>query len=169
MTQSVANLTYGPKGLARMAGGESPESVIQGLTSEDPHRALRQVGMVNAKGESFAFTGEEADDWKGHLYAEGFSCQGNLLAGEAVLSAMVRAFNEKDGELSERLMAALLAGDRAGGDRRGRQSAAILVVREGGSAGWPGDRYLDLRVDHHSDACTELYTVFTWWRQNRRE
>ena len=105
VTQSVANVTYGPNGLAQMAMGKSPESVIEGLTSEDPHRELRQVGMVNAKGESFAFTGEQASDWKGHFYGEGFSCQGNLLAGEAVLSEMVRAFRETDGELSERLMA----------------------------------------------------------------
>ena len=151
-----------------MANGESPESVIQALTSEDPGKELRQVGMVNAMGESFASTGEEADDWKGHLYGEGFSCHGNLLAGEAVLSEMVRALEETEGELSERLMAALLAGDRAGGDRRGRQSAAILIAREGDAASWSGDRHLDLRVDHHPDACNELSAVFNWWNQNRR-
>ena len=168
-TQSHANMTYGPLGLERMASGEAPESVIEGLTSQDPNREKRQVGMVDAEGEAFAFTGKEVTDWKGHVYEKGLSCQGNMLAGEVVLSEMVRVFKETNGELSERLMAALLAGDGAGGDRRGRQSAAIVVVREskGDPTGALADHYLDLRVDHHADACNELNGTFDWWKQHR--
>jgi len=122
--------------------------------------------MVDASGDSFAFTGKEADEWKGHVYERDFACQGNLLAGEAVISEMVEAFKSADGELAKRLMAALLAGDAAGGDRRGRQSEAILVVRADPAPGWLSDRYCDLRVDHHPDACNELRPIFDWWNDH---
>ena len=167
-TQSVANVTYGPEGLERLAKGESPESVVKGLTFADSNRELRQVGIVDAQGQSFAFTGKEASDWKGHVYERNLSCQGNLLAGEVVISEMIRGFKETEGELAERLMAALLAADRAGGDRRGRQSAAILVVREWVDPEELGERYCDLRVDHHPDACNELQAVFDWWNDHKR-
>lgn len=167
-TQSNVNVSYGPRGLDMMAAGQCPESVIQELTKADNGRATRQVGMVDAQGRSFAFTGEEANPWKGHIYEQDFACQGNLLAGEEVLREMAAAFKSAAGELSERLMAALLAGDKAGGDKRGRQSAAILVVRKDAGPLKIGDRYLDLRVDDHPDASAELARIFDIWRSRWR-
>jgi uncharacterized Ntn-hydrolase superfamily protein len=162
-TQSSANVSYGPRGLELMGRGESPESVILLLTGEDPNRSTRQTGMVDAQGRSFSYTGADAHDWKGHDFGQDYACQGNLLAGEVVIRAMVSAFKSTAGELSERLMAALLAGDEAGGDRRGRQSAAILVARDKGGCGGLDDRYLDLRVDDHPDATQELKRIFDIW------
>lgn len=167
-TQSAANVSYGPKGLELMAKGQCPESTIQALTEEDEMRETRQTGMVDAKGRSFSFTGKDAHDWKGHHYEENFACQGNLLAGENVISDMIEGFKTSKGELSERLMASLVAGDKAGGDQRGRQSAAILVVRKKGGPGGLNDKYLDLRVDEHDDAPNELTRIFNYWREHWR-
>lgn len=155
-TQSYANTRFGPEGLAAMAGGLSAEETLARLLAEDPEREKRQVGLVDRQGRAAAFTGAACLPWAGHLVGEGFCCQGNLLVDGRTLEAMAEAFVKTSGELADRLVAALLAGDRAGGDRRGRQSAAILVVREGGGYGGFNDRYMDLRVDDDPDPVAKL-------------
>lgn len=157
-TQSYANLAYGPDGLDLMAGGMDADTVIQTLIAPDEDRALRQVGVVDAQGRSAAFTGEGCYDWAGHIVRDGFACQGNILIPGTV-EAMAQRFEDlrgKTGELADWLVAALEAGQAAGGDSRGRQSAAVLVVREGGGYGGNNDRYLDLRVDDHTEPIKEL-------------
>ncbi|MDI7278210.1 MAG: DUF1028 domain-containing protein, partial [Anaerolineae bacterium] len=155
-TQALANLSYGERGLALMAQGLSASEALARLTAEDELGEHRQAGLVDAKGRAATFTGASCMSWAGGLVGEGFAVQGNILAGEQVVAAMAEGFVRAQGELADRLHAALLAGDRAGGDRRGRQSAALLVVRQGGSYGGFTDRYLDLRVDDHPDPVPEL-------------
>jgi uncharacterized Ntn-hydrolase superfamily protein len=148
-TQSYANLTYGPRGLEMMAQGLSAQETIEALTAEDDGRASRQVGMVDKEGRAFAFTGPECHAWAGHVIGDGFACQGNILIPGTV-EAMAERFERLrggPGELADWLVDALAAGQEAGGDSRGRQSAAVLVVRENGGYGGNNDRYLDLRVD----------------------
>jgi uncharacterized Ntn-hydrolase superfamily protein len=155
-TQSLANLTYGEEGLSLMGQGLTAAEALQRLTAADEGRELRQAGLVDARGRAATFTGGGCMPWAGGLTGDGFAVQGNILAGEAVILSMAEAFERATGELADRLHAALLAGDRAGGDRRGRQSAALLVVKPGGSYGGYSDRYLDLRVDDHADPVPEL-------------
>lgn len=155
-TQAWANLAFGPDGLDLLAQGLSAEETLARLLQGDDMRERRQVGVVDAQGRAAAHTGKECFPWAGHFVGEGFTCQGNILAGPEVVQEMARAFQTTKGELAERLLAALLAGDAAGGDRRGRQSAALLVVREGGSYGGTLDRYIDLRVDDHPTPVQEL-------------
>ena len=149
-TQSWANSSYGPRGLAMMETGLSAQEVVTRLTDEDKDRALRQVGIVDASGNAAAFTGKECFEWAGHLLGQHYTCQGNILVSEDTVKAMARTFEESHGALADRLLVALLAGQKAGGDRRGQQSAALLVVREGGGYGGFSDRYVDLRVDDHT-------------------
>ncbi len=159
-TQSLAKLTYGSEGLKLMAAGKSPREAMDALTATDRDRERRQVGMIDASGRTAAFTGAECIAWAGHREGENFSVQGNLLAGEAVLTGMVEAFESarkiEGSELGDWLVAALQAGQAAGGDRRGEQSAALLVVREHGGLGGEGDRYIDLRVEDHAKPIDEL-------------
>ncbi|MEW5934674.1 MAG: DUF1028 domain-containing protein [Bacillota bacterium] len=155
-TQAHANVSYGPRGLELMGGGVPAQETVRQLTGADEERHLRQLGVVDACGRSATFTGEGCIPWAGGIAGEGFACQGNILAGEQVVRAMADAFVTASGPLARRLHAALLAGDRAGGDRRGRQSAGILVVRAGGGYGGLSDRYMDLRVDDHPDPVVEL-------------
>jgi uncharacterized Ntn-hydrolase superfamily protein len=155
-TQSYANTRFGPEGLDRMAEGLSAEETLAHLLAADPEREKRQVGLVDRAGRAAAFTGAECLPWAGHRIGGGFCCQGNLLVDARTLEAMAETFVKATGELADRLVAALLAGDRAGGDRRGRQSAAILVVREGGGYGGFNDRYMDLRVDDDPDPVAKL-------------
>lgn len=151
-TQSYANTRFGPEGLDRMAEGLSAEETLAHLLAADPEREKRQVGLVDRAGRAAAFTGAECLPWAGHRIGEGFCCQGNLLVDARTLEAMAETFVKATGELADRLVAALLAG----GDRRGRQSAAILVVREGGGYGGFNDRYMDLRVDDDPDPVAKL-------------
>ncbi len=148
-TQSYANLTYGPEGLALMAQGHSAAETLKRLTEADEGRAQRQVGAVDAQGRAASFTGEACPAWAGHVVGEGYACQGNILVPGTV-ETMAEAFESArigSGELADWLVAALAAGQAAGGDSRGRQSAAVHIVREGGGYGGNNDRYLDLRVD----------------------
>ncbi|MCS6861243.1 MAG: DUF1028 domain-containing protein [Abditibacteriales bacterium] len=155
-TQSFANTTYGPRGLALMAEGKTPEEVIKELTASDSQKERRQVGMVDAKGNVATFTGKECIPWAGGITGKHYAAQGNILVGEKVVKAMGEAFEKTEGSLAEKLMAALEAGDNAGGDSRGKQSAALLVVRaKGGYAGF-NDRYIDIRVDDHVEPTKEL-------------
>lgn len=155
-TQSYANTTYGPEGLGLLAQGISPRQAVERLTSADPDRDLRQVGMMDARGRAAAFTGARCLPWAGHVVGDGFACQGNILASQRVVEAMAETFVKTHGALAERLLSALAAGQAAGGDRRGQQSAAMLVVREGGGYGGFNDRYIDLRVDDHLRPIDEL-------------
>ncbi|MGQ9910230.1 MAG: DUF1028 domain-containing protein [Candidatus Flexifilum sp.] len=155
-TQAFAKIGFGPDGLALLGAGQSAEETLAQLLDEDPRAPDRQVGIVDARGGAAAHTGMACFDWAGHIVGEGFTCQGNILTGPEVVQAMADAFRAASGPLEDRLFAALTAGDRAGGDRRGRQSAAILVVKPGGGYGGDTDRYLDLRVDDHPDPVPEL-------------
>ncbi len=146
-TQSYANTSYGPRALEWMAQGVPAQEVVARLIAEDEGRAQRQVGVVDAQGNAAAYTGEGCLAWAGHIVGRHYACQGNILVDERTVKAMAEAFETTGGELAERLVAALAAGQAAGGDRRGQQSAGLLVVREGGGYGGFNDRYIDLRVD----------------------
>jgi uncharacterized Ntn-hydrolase superfamily protein len=130
-----------------MADGKSARETLDTLLANDPNEALRQVGLVDARGGAAAHTGKDCMNWAGHKTGEGFACQGNVLTGAETVEAMAATFASTAGDLVNRLLAALLAGDTVGGDRRGRQSAALLVAKANSSYGGDLDRYLDLRVD----------------------
>ncbi|HVF52959.1 MAG TPA: DUF1028 domain-containing protein [Actinomycetota bacterium] len=155
-TQAFANVTYGPRGLDLLASGASAEDVVSALTSADEGRADRQVGIVDARGRAASFTGESCFAWAGGRTGKGYCCQGNILTGADVVDAMAAAFESSEAPLPQRLLAALEAGDRAGGDSRGRQSAALLVVRAGGDYVSDTDVAVDLRVDDHTEPIPEL-------------
>ncbi|MGY8650132.1 MAG: DUF1028 domain-containing protein [Verrucomicrobiia bacterium] len=159
-TQSWANIQYGPDGLALLAKGKSPAEVVKALTAPDPRRDFRQLGVVDAKGRSASFTGKRCMDWAGHVTGKHFTAQGNILASEAVVKDMAAAFEKArktpKTELADWLVAALEAAQAAGGDKRGRQSAALLVVREKGGYNGADDRYIDLRVADHKTPIQEL-------------
>jgi len=160
-TQAWANVEYGPEGLGLLASGKGPDEVLRLLTTADPGSPRRQVGMVDSAARAASFTGPECMPWAGGVVGDGFACQGNILVGPEVIEGMGRAFEKAEGALVDRLLAALLAGDEAGGDRRGKQSAAVLVVREAGGYDGRNDRYVDLRVDDHPEPVQELLRIFT--------
>jgi uncharacterized Ntn-hydrolase superfamily protein len=155
-TQAFAKVGFGPDGLGLMSKGLSAEETLAKLLSTDANAEDRQVGMVDAKGNAAAHTGEDCFDYAGHVLGEGFACQGNILVGRGVLEAMATTFRSSKGELADRMLAALLAGDRAGGDKRGRQSAGLLIVKQGAGYGGDNDRFIDLRVDDHADPVVRL-------------
>lgn len=155
-TQSYANTAYGPDGLALLAKGHTPQETIKLLTKADEDRTLRQVGIVAANGDAATFTGKKCHDWAGGLTGKHYCCQGNILVSEATVQAMATTFEATPGPLADRLLTALNAGQEAGGDRRGKQSAAILIVREKGGYGGYNDILLDLRVDDHPTPIKEL-------------
>jgi uncharacterized Ntn-hydrolase superfamily protein len=159
-TQSYANTSYGPKALAMLKRGVPPKDVLQKLIRADKGAAQRQVGVIDARGRAASYTGKECVAWAGHLVGRNFAAQGNLLAGEDVVKSMGRAFESTEGDLPVKLLAALSAGQRAGGDRRGQQSAAMLVVRKAGGYGGFNDRWIDIRVDDHPEPIEELIRVF---------
>ncbi len=158
-TQALARVGFGPDGLTLLAQGQRAADVLHHLLACDPHAADRQVGIVDAHGGSAAHTGLNCHAWAGHRTGEGFTCQGNILTGPETLDAMADTFMHTPGELADRLVAALLAGDTIGGDRRGKQSAAVLVVRPNGGYGGDNDRYLDLRVDDDPDPVQRLHAL----------
>jgi uncharacterized Ntn-hydrolase superfamily protein len=157
-TQSYANLAYRPQGLALLGTGVGAAGVVAGLTAADPGRDSRQLGVVGATGDGATYTGAECHGWAGGLAGDGFAIQGNILVGPEVVEEMRRVWLESADEpkLARRLLAALRAGDQAGGDRRGRQSAALLVVAKGMGYGGTDDVMVDLRVDDHPDPVVEL-------------
>ncbi len=155
-TQAHARVRFGPDGLDLMAKGSSAPEALAALLALDEGAAHRQVALVDVNGEVAAHTGESCYEWAGHRLGVGYSCQGNILTGPETLVAMAEGFETAEGELADRLVASLAAGDLAGGDRRGRQSAAVLVVRPNGGYGGDNDRYLDLRVDDDPDPVTRL-------------
>ena len=155
-TQAFAKIGFGPDGLALMADGLNAEETLERLLADDPQAADRQVGVVDAQGRAAAYTGTDCFDWAGHRIGEGYTCQGNILTGPETLEAMASAYESASGELADRLVMALLAGDDAGGDSRGKQCAAVLVVRPNGGYGGDTDRYLDLRVDDDPEPVKRL-------------
>ena len=159
-TQSQTNESFGPRGLAMLRQGYSAQDVLDMLLSADQGRENRQVGIVDAMGRAATHTGAECQPWAGDTTAAGLAVQGNILAGPDVVSEMVRAFNETEGELAERLIASLHAAQAAGGDRRGQQSAALLVVRPSDQYPEYRTRYIELRVEDHDSPIVELERVF---------
>lgn len=155
-TQSWCNTSYGPKGLELLEKGLSAEEVMQELLKDDEGRDYRQVGIVDSKGGSATFSGKLCFDWAGGIKGQNFACQGNILVSRETVQALADTFNNTEGDLADRLVAALDAAQAAGGDSRGKQSAALLVVKEKGGYGGFNDRYVDLRVDDHPEPIKEL-------------
>jgi uncharacterized Ntn-hydrolase superfamily protein len=157
-TQAGVNVGYGPRALELLRQGLTAQQVMDKLFEEDtfPRKDARQVAIIDAKGNIAVFTGDAANAWRGHVKGKTWSAQGNILVGAHVVEAMGRAFDSTNDELAEKLYAALKAGDDAGGDSRGRQSASILVVRKGGGRNTNNDRYVFINVDDHPDPLHEL-------------
>jgi uncharacterized Ntn-hydrolase superfamily protein len=164
-TQAWANTTYGPRGLDLLSQGMSAFQAGRMLLENDPDSGSRQVGIVDARGNAFSFSGSKCEPSSGSIEGRGYAVQGNILASTGVLVAMARTFETSSGTLAERLLNALEAGEKSGGDRRGRQSAALLVVRDRGGYGGFDDRYIDLRVDDDSLPLPELRRLYRLWER----
>jgi uncharacterized Ntn-hydrolase superfamily protein len=160
-TQAYANPRYGPEGLALLREGLSAQEVADRLTAADSDRDHRQLGVVDAHGGSASFTGSKCMDWAGGQAGPCFAVQGNILVGEETVAALAATFTATEGEpLATRLLACLAAAQAAGGDRRGQQSAALLVVERDGGYGRLSDVLVDLRVDDHGQPVTELARLY---------
>ena len=155
-TQSFANVAYGPAGLALLSGGASAQEALDRCVAADDLRTERQVGVVDAAGRGATYTGGGCFAWAGGRTGPGFAAQGNILAGAAVVDGLADTYLAGDSPFPELLVRCLAVADAAGGDRRGRESAALLVVRAGGGYGGGNDRWIDLRVDNHPDPIGEL-------------
>jgi uncharacterized Ntn-hydrolase superfamily protein len=165
-TQSYANPRYGPEGLALLRHGNSAEEVVATLTSRDGNRAQRQVGIVDGQGRAVSFTGEECLDWAGGRTGDGYAAQGNILVSEATVDALALTFESNAHlELAERLVECLAAAQAAGGDRRGQQSATVLVVEKDAGYGKLSDTVVDLRVDDHQRPIVELRRLLALHRE----
>lgn len=177
-TQAIVDVSYGPKGLALLRAGMKPEAIVKAIWESDPDpgyrgqkwpKAGRQFAVMDAKGDYAAFTGPAATAWAGHKGGKYCTAQGNILAGEAVVNEMVAAFEKTPGHLSLRLMAALEAGQAAGGDTRGQQSAAMLIVKKNAGVWLNNDVVLRLQVDHTPEkAIPELRRIVDYWNSRRR-
>ena len=154
-TQALMNPLYGPAGLAMMSEGRSPAEVVSTLTAADAGREQRQLHVLPAKGQAFAHTGTGCIDWCGHQVFDDFSVAGNMLAGPQVIAATAQAYLDADGlPLAERLLAAMAAGEAAGGDKRGKQAAALRIHAD------EDHLQLDLRVDDHAEPLVELQRLY---------
>ncbi|MEX0625622.1 MAG: DUF1028 domain-containing protein [Chloroflexota bacterium] len=164
-TQALANVTIGPRGLALMRGGTAPADCVEALLAGDGLREQRQFGLVAPDGRAASFTGSECFDHASSIVGDGFAAQGNILAARAVVEGLVAGFGETAGQpLADRLLRALERAQEAGGDRRGQESAALLVVRAGGGYGGNHDRMLDLRADDHATPIAELQRLLALHR-----
>ncbi|MGR9050469.1 DUF1028 domain-containing protein [Halobacillus faecis] len=159
-TQAFGNPQYGPDGLKLLEQGFSAEEVIERLTSNDLQKEDRQVGIVDAKGNGATFTGKECYEWAGGKVGKHYAAQGNILVNEETVTDMGEAFEQAEGPLADRLMTAIKAAQRAGGDSRGKQSAAILVVKDKAGYGELSDVAVDLRVDDHPEPIEELDRIY---------
>jgi uncharacterized Ntn-hydrolase superfamily protein len=165
-TQAFANTTYGPEGLELLAAGKAPGLVLDQLLAKDEGRERRQVGIVAASGASVTYTGPGTTPWAGGRSGPDYAVQGNILASEQVVAELERVFLATKGPLAERLYAALLAGEKVGGDSRGKQSAALLVVRAKGGYGGFDDKAIDIRVDDHPEPFVELGRLLRYAQMN---
>jgi len=161
-TQAKTNVVYGINGLRLLKMGFSPQTALETMLKEDPDQESRQVIIIDKEGRSAAFTGRETIDWKGHMIGKDYVVAGNMLVGDSVIGAMAQVFESSGGVLSERLMKALEAGQKAGGDKRGKTSAALLVAQKERVGTRP---LLDLRVDEHLDPVRELRRVFEVYKE----
>jgi uncharacterized Ntn-hydrolase superfamily protein len=159
-SQAWGNPRYGPIGLELLASGKSALEAIDLMTSADPHRNSRQLAIIATEGNASVFTGSECLKWAGGKYGANYAVQGNILTGPEVIEAMGRALEDTNGTLAERMIASLDAGQKAGGDKRGRQSAALFIVRKGWGYGGLTDRFRDLRVDDHPTPIKELERIY---------
>jgi uncharacterized Ntn-hydrolase superfamily protein len=159
-TQSFSNSDFGTKGLELLALGATPQEVLTIVGRDDPDLQDRQVGIVDAKGRSATFTGKKCFDWAGGRTGPDYAIQGNILVSEATVDAMEKAFLATRGALADRLLAAIKAGAEAGGDKRGRQSAALVVVRQGASYDAKSDRYIDISVYDAKDPIAEIFRLY---------
>jgi uncharacterized Ntn-hydrolase superfamily protein len=173
-TQAIVDVSYGPKAIALLRAGMSPSAILTAIWESDPDpqpgqwtKQGRQFAVINQQGEAAAFTGPKATEWAGHKSGKYCTAQGNILAGEAVVTEMVRAFETTTGHLSQRLTAALEAGQAAGGDKRGMQSAAILIVGKGQGVWLNNDVVMRLQVDDSPDPIKELRRLVTGWNDRR--
>ncbi len=156
-TQAFTNVFYGTKGLKMLKAGLSPQKALEAMLNEDPDRESRQVIMIDREGRTAAFTGKETIGWKGHLVGKDYVVAGNMLVSSRVIEAMAQTFENSEDKLAERLLNALEAGQEAGGDKRGRMSAALLIANQQQTV---TPRILDLRVDEHHDPVKELRRIF---------
>jgi len=163
-TQAETNILYGINGLKLLKMGFSPQTALETMLKEDPDRESRQVIIIDKEGRSAAFTGRKTVNWKGHFIGKDYVVAGNMLVGNSVVDAMAEAFESSEGVLSERLMRALEAGQKAGGDKRGKTSAALLVAQKEQGGTHP---LLDLRVDEHRDPVRELRRVFEIYKESK--
>lgn len=160
-TQAWANTSFGPRGLELLKSGLGAVDVLQKLISVDEMKEVRQIAIIDSKGKAVCHTGVDCFEWAGHFCGDYFSCQGNILISEDTVTAMARTFEVQKGDLADKLLAALKAGGEEGrGDRRGQQSASLLIVREKGGYGEYTDRFIDLRVDEHKEPIKELCRIF---------
>lgn len=160
-TQAYANLDYGELGLELLKKGYTADETLKALLALDEGREDRQVGIVDAQGNAVSFTGERCHLWAGGLYGDNYACQGNILVSGDTVTSMADTFESAEGTLARRLLEALKAAQTAGGDSRGRQSAALLIVRENGSYGGYNDRAVDLRVDDDPEPIEKLEHLLT--------
>jgi uncharacterized Ntn-hydrolase superfamily protein len=159
-TQALANLRYGPDGMALLREGASAVEVVRRLTEADEGRDERQLGVVDGNGQAATYTGSACLDWAGGVTGEGYAAQGNILVSQETVTALAETFGASSGALAERLLEALAAAQQAGGDRRGQQSAALLVVRKDGGYMGTSDVLVDLRVDDHEAPIEELERIY---------
>ena len=176
-TQAIVDVSYGPKALSLLRAGMTPEAIVKAIWESDPDpgyrgqkwpKAGRQFAVMDAKGNYAAFTGPEATAWAGHKGGKFCTAQGNILAGEGVVTGMVEAFEKTQGHLSMRLMAALDGGQAAGGDKRGMQSAALLIVKKNAGVWLNNDVVLRLQVDDSPEPLKELRRIVEGWNARRR-
>ena len=163
-TQSFVNVSYGPRALELLKQGYSPKEVVEILTNYDDGRAFRQLGIVDAKGNSAAYTGDNCIPEAGHIEKQNYAIQANLMLKNTVWGAMEKAFTETKGPLAERMVAALEAAEAEGGDIRGKQSAAILVVKGKSSGKVWEDRMIDLRIEDHPEPIKEIRRLLNVYR-----
>lgn len=164
-TQALADVTIGPRGLVLLRRGMAPQDCVEALLAGDTLREQRQFGLVAADGRAASFTGSECFDHASSIVGDGFAAQGNILAGRAVVAGLASGFRDTAGQpLADRLLLALERAQEAGGDRRGQESAALLVVRQGGGYGGNHDRMLDLRADDHVTPIAELQRLLALHR-----
>jgi len=163
-TQSFVNVSYGPRGLNLLKKGLTVNEVVEKLTRKDKGRDFRQLGIIDAEGNAAAYTGAKCLEWAGSKTEKNYAAQGNILASQEVVASMSEKFETTKGDLAEKLVAALEGGEEAGGDARGRQSAALLVVGKKQSKGGYGDRLIDLRVEDHKDPIAELKRLLSLHR-----